>query len=276
MEHVTDLGDPTQPAAARRRVDHDETIRANQSWWDTEAPAYYAEHGGFLGDSDLVWGPEGWTEEEFRLLGDVAGRDVLEIGAGAAQGSRYLARRGARVVATDLSGGMLRQARAIDVRRQDRPIPLVQCDACRLPFADASVDLAFTAYGAIPFVADSAGLLREVRRVLRPGGTFVFSTTHPMRWVFPDDPGEAGLVATTSYFDRTPYVEEDHVPGEASYVEHHRTMGDRVRDIVAAELLLVDIVEPAWPERNGATWGGWSPLRGAIMPGTAIFVCRRP
>jgi len=34
----------------------------------------------------------------------------------------------------------------------------------------------------------------------------------------------------------------------------------------------VDLVEPEWPEDNSRTWGAWSPLRGALMPGTAIFV----
>ncbi len=77
-----------------------------------------------------------------------------------------------------------------------------------------------------------------------------------------------------SYFDRTPYVEADS-DGEATYVEHHRTIGDRVREIAAAGLVLVDLVEPEWPERNTETWGGWSPLRGGLFPGTAIFVCER-
>ena len=95
-----------------------------------------------------------------------------------------------------------------------------------------------------------------------------------MRWAFADDPGEAGLTARLSYFDRTPYVETD-AEGRATYVEHHRTMGDRVREIVAAGLALVDVVEPEWPESNTETWGGWSPTRGALIPGTAIFVCRR-
>ncbi|HET8769211.1 MAG TPA: SAM-dependent methyltransferase, partial [Pedococcus sp.] len=30
-----------------------------------------------------------------------------------------------------------------------------------------------------------------------------------------------------------------------------------------------------WPERNTQTWGGWSPTRGRLFPGTAIFVCVR-
>ena len=50
-------------------------------------------------------------------------------------------------------------------------------------------------------------------------------------------------------------------------------MGDRVREVVAAGLTLVDVVEPEWPEDNTETWGGWSPTRGALIPGTAIFVC---
>nr|WP_188837888.1 class I SAM-dependent methyltransferase [Flexivirga endophytica] len=258
----------------RRTAGTGETRTANRSWWDEEAVAYYAEHGDFLGDSELVWGPEGLTESELGLLGPLAGRDVLEIGAGAAQGGRYVAAQHARVVATDLSAGMLRQGALID-ERSGRRLPLAQCDAMALPFADASFDVAFTAYGAVPFVADSGAIMREAARVLRPGGRFVFSTTHPIRWAFPDAPGPEGLVADRSYFDRTPYVEEGD-DGTATYVEHHRTLGDRIREIAASGLSLVDLVEPEWPDRNAQVWGGWSPTRGRVIPGTAIFVARKP
>ena len=261
---------------SRREAGPEETAAANRSWWDAEAGDYYAEHGTFLGDADFVWGPEGWREDELRLLGDLAGRRVLEIGAGAGQCARWVSAAGAQVVATDLSAGMVRQG--LDLNRTvtppAEPVPFAQCDAVELPFADGSFDTVFTAYGAVPFVADTARLMREVARVLRPGGRFVFSTTHPFRWAFPDDPGAGGLTLTQSYFDRTPYVEADS-DGEATYVEHHRTVGDRVRELVAAGLVLVDLVEPEWPERNQAAWGGWSPLRGGYFPGTAIFVCVR-
>ncbi|MFC6707271.1 class I SAM-dependent methyltransferase [Flexivirga alba] len=258
----------------RRAVGGAETQAANRAWWDDEAVAYYAEHGDFLRDDELVWGPEGFTESELGLLGPLAGCDVLEIGAGAAQGGRFAAAQGARVLSTDLSAGMLRQAAAIDAR-SGATLPLAQCDATALPFAAASFDVVFTAYGAVPFVADSAAIMREAARVLRPGGRFVFSTTHPVRWAFPDAPGPEGLVADRSYFDRTPYVEEG-VDGTATYVEHHRTLGDRVRELAAAGLTLVDLVEPEWPDRNPQVWGGWSPARGRILPGTAIFVAEKP
>uniref|UniRef100_UPI000AC594B1 class I SAM-dependent methyltransferase n=1 Tax=Aldersonia kunmingensis TaxID=408066 RepID=UPI000AC594B1 len=144
-----------------------------------------------------------------------------------------------------------------------------------LPFADDSFDAVCSAFGAVPFVTDSARVMREVARVLRPGGRWVFAVNHPTQWIFPDDPGPVGLTASISYFDRTPYVERDE-DGVPTYVAHHRTMGDRVREIVGAGLVLLDIVEPDWPEWLTAEWGQWSPLRGEIAPGTAIFVCELP
>jgi SAM-dependent methyltransferase len=256
-EQVADVA--RRPAGAR------ESASANRRWWDQEAPGYYVEHGAFLGDDRFVWGPEGLDEAEAGLLGDVAGLRVLEVGSGAAQCSRWLAGQGAQVVAVDLSIGMLRQGALLTP-----PVPLVQADACALPLAAASVDLACSAYGAVPFVADSARLMAEVARVLHPGGSWVFSTTHPMRWSMPDDPGPAGLRITSSYFDRTPYVEQGE-DGRATYVEHHRTLGDRVRDLVAAGFVLDDVVEPEWPDGHEQVWGGWSPLRGRLVPGSAIF-----
>ena len=262
----------------RREADQRETVRANRSWWDGEAEDYYTEHGAFLGDTDVTWGPEGLRESQAHLLGDLSGRDVLEIGAGGAQCSRWVAGQGAAtVVATDLSAGMLDRARRINATMTDPRlrVPLVQADGADLPFADRSFDVVFTAYGVVPFVADSAAVMREAARVLRRGGRFVFSTTHPIRWAMPDDPGEQGLRVTQSYFDRTAYVEQD-PSGQATYVEHHRTLGDRVREITAAGLRVVDVVEPEWPDHHLDSWAGWSQLRGQLIPGTAIFVSEKP
>ncbi|MBX9245060.1 methyltransferase domain-containing protein, partial [Actinotalea ferrariae] len=152
---------------------------------------------------------------------------------------------------------------------------MVQADARRLPFADASFDVAFTAFGAVPFVPDADAVHREVARVLRPGGRWVFAVTHPLRWAFPDDPSERGLTAVRSYFDRRPYVETDD-DGRVAYAEYHRTVGDHVRELVDAGFALERLVEPGWPEGHDRTWGGWGPVRGALLPGTAIFVCRVP
>ncbi len=254
----------------------DPSRRAARAWWDAHAVGYQAEHGEFLGDSRFVWGPEGLDERDAGLLGEVEGRRVLEVGAGAAQCSRWLRAAGARPVAVDLSGGQLAQAAAAD-SRTGVAVPAVQADAVALPFADGSFDLACAAYGALPFVADAGAAHREVARVLRPHGRWVFSVPHPVRWAFPDVPGPDGLVAKYPYFDRSPYVESDG-DGRVTYVEHHRTLGDHVRGLVAAGFELLDVVEPSWPEGPAGdeqVWGGWSPLRGRLLPGTAVFVAQR-
>lgn len=259
---------------ARRDVGSAESERASRAWWDADADDYLDEHLADIGQLDFVWCPEALHEADARLLGDVAGRRVLEVGCGSAPCSRWLATQGASPVALDLSSSMLRHARAAGIGT-GVPVPLVQAGAEHLPFADATFDIACSAFGAVPFVADPRQVMREVCRVLKPGGRWVFAVNHPMRWVFPDDPGPDGLVVGQSYFDRTPYLEVDD-DGTATYVEHHRTVGDRVRDVVAAGLVLDDVVEPEWPEGYERVWGQWSPLRGRLFPGTAIFVTHRP
>jgi SAM-dependent methyltransferase len=259
--------------STHRTVSDAESRVASRLWWDADADDYQSEHGTFLGDLDFVWCPEGLREADARLLGDVRGRRVLELGCGAAAGARWLDGQGAEVVGLDLSAGMLRHASEASERTGVR-VPLVQADALALPFRDAAFDVVCTAFGAVPFVADSGAVMREVARVLRPGGRWVFSITHPMRWIFWDEPDETGLVARNSYFDRTPYVEVDD-GGVVSYVEQHRTLGDRVRELVAAGFELRDLVEPEWPEGHDRIWGQWSPLRGRLFPGTAIFVSVR-
>src|SRR3954454_18330035 len=85
-----------------------ESVSANSAWWDADADDYHVEHGEFLGVADFVWCPEAVREEDVHLLGDVTGRNVLEVGCGSAPCARWLATRGAHVTGLDLSAGMLR------------------------------------------------------------------------------------------------------------------------------------------------------------------------
>ncbi len=259
---------------ARRPLSEAETSRASRRWWEQAADEYQAKHGDFLRDAGFIWCPEGLDEAEVRLLGDVRGKRVLEVGCGAGQCGRWLVGAGAQVVGFDISHRQLQHALRLNATTGLR-LPVVQADAVRIPFATASFDLACSAFGALPFVADARKVLAEVARVVRPGGRFVFSVSHPIRWAFPDDPGPRGLTAEHSYFDRRPYVEldEDGVP---CYVEYHRTLGDWVAAIVGAGWRLTGLLEPEWPDGHDRAWDGWSPLRGRHLPGTVIFTCTRP
>jgi SAM-dependent methyltransferase len=251
-------------------VDEAESRRANGPDWDRYADEYQATHGDFLGDTGFVWGPEGLTEDDARVLGDVSGKDVLEVGSGAGQCSRWVRLHGGRSIGLDLSMRQLQHSRRLD-EESGVEVPSVLGTATGLPFADGTFDVVFCSFGALQFVADIDDAVAEVARVLRPGGRFAFSVTHPTRWSFPDDPSAAGLTAVSSYWDRTPYVEVDDDSGRVAYVEHHRTLGDWVGLLAGHEFRIVALLEPEWPDDHERVWGGWSRVRGRLTPGTAVF-----
>ncbi|HEY5102696.1 MAG TPA: malonyl-ACP O-methyltransferase BioC [Steroidobacteraceae bacterium] len=103
---------------------------------------------------------------------------VLDLGAGTGHGARALraAYRGALVIALDAAPGMLREAR----RRSGvfRKFARVCAGAAQLPLASASVDLIFSNL-MLQWCNDLKQPLAEVRRVLKPGGLFAFSTFGP-------------------------------------------------------------------------------------------------
>jgi SAM-dependent methyltransferase len=265
---------PQAVRVERRAVDEVESRLANGPDWDRYADEYQATHGEFLGDSGFVWGPEGLTEDAAGVLGEVAGKDVLEVGSGAGQCSRWVRARGGRAIGLDLSARQLQHSRRLDAAT-GVVVPSVRGTATNLPFADESFDVVFSSFGALQFVADIEIGIAETARVLRGGGRFAFSITHPTRWMFPDDPGTPGLTATQSYWDRTPYVEIDDATGLVSYVEHHRTLGDWVALLSGSGFVLRRLLEPEWPPEHDRVWGGWSRTRGVLTPGTAIFAADR-
>lgn len=234
--------------------------QANRHHWDADAANYHSSHPEYL--ESFYWCPEMLHEEQTHLLGDVSSDSILEIGCGSAPCTQWLQERAAFATGFDISRGMLQRAQPGQ--------PLVQADALTLPYADDSFDKSFSAFGALPFIGDIDDALAEISRVTKPGGTFVFSTTHPMRWVFPDDPND--LQAEISYFEEG-YAEftED---GEMTYVEFHRSISEWIQALqVRGNFLIQNCLEPEWPEDLNVTWGQWSPKRGRLFPGTIIFCC---
>ena len=99
---------------------------------------------------------------------DLKPRDrCLDLAAGTGVSTQELARSGAYAVGLDISLGMLRQG------RQARPeVPLLAGDALALPFPDRSFDAVTISFG-LRNIVDTAGALREMARVTRPGGRLV-------------------------------------------------------------------------------------------------------
>jgi SAM-dependent methyltransferase len=143
---------------------------------------------------------EPYAEDLARRVAAGNPQRVLETAAGSGVVTRAMARllRDATIVATDLNQPMLERAAAIGTARAD--VEWRQADAMQLPFADASFDAVVCQFGVM-FFPDKARAYAEARRVLRPGGVFVFNAwdrieenqfalvvTEALATVFPADP----------------------------------------------------------------------------------------
>lgn len=104
------------------------------------------------------------------LVGDGPGR-LLDVGCGTGVFTKVFADNGWTVTGVDISEGMLRFAR-------ERGIDVIRADAARLPFEDDSFDAVVSLWTHTD-VDDFAAVIREVARVLRPGGPFVYAGAHP-------------------------------------------------------------------------------------------------
>jgi 2-polyprenyl-3-methyl-5-hydroxy-6-metoxy-1,4-benzoquinol methylase len=126
--------------------DDPDHVRRNRSAWDADADAYQARNEATLvAGGGSAWGVWQIPESRLHVLGDVTGRDVLELGCGGARWSVALARTGARVVGLDLSGRQLDHARRL-LQETGVRVPLVQASSEALPLADASFDVVFCDY----------------------------------------------------------------------------------------------------------------------------------
>ncbi len=159
---------PASPQAAPEGVKD-----ANVRYHDAAAGEYDAKWG-------IDFGPVGRQQvraKAEKALGGWPGRpfgDALEIGSGTGYFSLNLMQLGLieRLVATDISAGMLVELRAT-ATRLGLEVRTETLDAERLPFADRSFDIAF-GHAILHHLPDLEGALTELRRVLRPGGTLAF------------------------------------------------------------------------------------------------------
>ncbi len=130
----------------------------------------------------------------FALLeGRLASAELLDLGVGGGRTTAHLAPRVRRYVGLDYSPAMLDAARR---RFAGRDYELVLGDARALAFGDATFDVALFSHNGLDYVDhdDRLRVLAEVRRVLRPGGLFVFSTHNLARdELFAAPPGEGHL-----------------------------------------------------------------------------------
>lgn len=189
------------------------------------------------------------------LLGDIAGKRVLDAGCGEGRFARQLAERGAIVTAFDLSERMIANA-----RKHEAETPLAieyliadMTDLSR--FGDGSFD-AVISYLSIIDVEDYVSATNEIARALRPDGQFSFSIVHPC-FAPPGATWEPRVRGTIPIFDKDKLYKkiDNYFPARelrfkmwptapAETINYHRPLEDYAHTCRDAGFLIRDIAEP--------------------------------
>jgi len=172
--------------------------------------------------------------ELLRMAGDVSGRRVLDAGCGHGPLVGELRARGAIVSGFDLSPAMIALARErlgddVDLRVADLGSPL--------PYPNGQFDLVVVSL-PLHYLQDWAPTLRELRRILRPGGRLLVAVIHPFVYAF--------TYQDEDYFALTRYSEDYDFGGATAVMTYwHRPLQDVLGAFLEAGLVITEVTEPA-------------------------------
>ena len=223
------------------RLSDDE--QRNREVW-TKANADYTDRRATerWGEGEPTWGVFGTPEAELRVLGDVAGKDVVELGCGTAYFAAWLAKLGARPVGLDITPAQLETARRM-IAETGIEFPLIEASAESVPLPDESFDLALSEYGASIW-CDPRRWIPEAHRLLRPGGELVFLCNSPLSIVCMPDEGKIEERLVRSQFE----LRRMQWPGEDEGVTYHLGHGEMLALLHETGFEVVGLWELRAPE----------------------------
>jgi SAM-dependent methyltransferase len=263
IEHTFDTGNSYDAAVARRHV------KKNRRFWDATSREYQEQHGARLRRTAESWGVWRIPESRLRALGEVRGKDVLELGCGAAQWSLALARRGARAVGVDFSEAQLGHARRA-VAGAGSPVALVQGSAEELPFGDESFDVLFCDHGAMSF-ADPDRTVPEAARLLRSGGLLAFSIASPLHFLCWNP--KTQLIDDRLHGDYFRMRSDE----DESSIQFQRPYGEWIRLFREHGLVVEDLLHLRPPANATTTYSDYVPLEWARRwPAEDLWRARKP
>lgn len=206
-----------------------------------------------------------------RILPDVKGLDVIELGCGTAYVSAWLARRGARVTGIDNSEEQLKTAGALQ-EEHDLHFPLIYGNAEKVPLPSSSFDLAISEYGAAIW-CDPYLWIPEASRLLRPGGSLIFLGNGCILVLCMNETDEipASHELQRDYFG----LHRFEWPDSEGAVEFHLGYGDWIRLLRANEFEVENLIELR-PSENAKTRYPFVDLEWARRwPSEEVWVARK-
>ncbi|QGG96880.1 class I SAM-dependent methyltransferase [Actinomarinicola tropica] len=225
-------------------------------------------HGADLPLDRVVYGPDVADESQLRLLGDLQGKRVLQLGAGEGHTTVALHRHGARVIVVEPSESRLASARRL-FDREDLKVEVLPVDLADLAGVRAeSIDLALSVH-ALAEVDDLPRLFRQVHRVLRPEHPFVFSLPHPAFAMI--EPGsDEPLRVRRAYWDESP---RRWAAGGHEGADRSHTIGQLFTGLTRSNFRVDTLHEPE-PPSQGARSPLWSDAM-RWVPSTLVVRARK-
>lgn len=239
--------------------------------WNWVAESYQETHK--ISTDHIHYGPWMPTEDDLKLLGSVKGKKILEVGCGGGQCSLAFEKRGAIVTGLDLSEKQIEFAINLAKKEGLKASFLVDDAETLRKIKSNSFDIVFSSY-AFQYVKNLRKCFRNVRRVLKDNGTFVFSLDHPLWHIFT----HGTLTVESSYFKKgtkTFHFENDKGKRRSYYMR--RTVESTVDDIIGSGFIIERVIEPAPMEKDKAhDWSKYYDLKIVKMiPSTIIFKCKK-
>ena len=187
----------------------------------------------------------------YKKLPDLKGKSVLCIGCGTGEECEHLKSLGAkRIVGIDISKGL------IDFAKKSYPdLEFQVMDMENLNFADDSFDFVYSSL-TMHYVKDWTKTLRGVHKILKKGGTFIFSTHHPVKWgagVNRSKEKDSFLIGYEKYESGESKVFGDYLNtrkiddiwfNEFKVSYYHRPLSEIIGDIIKSGFVISDFVEP--------------------------------
>jgi len=215
-------------------------MKTGRNVWDVAAEAWvhFVRTGKDFSRDDVV------NPITFRLIGNIKGKEVLDLACGEGYNTRILAEKGARVTGIDSSRRLISYAKACE---REKPLGnryFLKNANNLIGFKECTFDLV-TCFMGLHDIEDYEAAVAEVGRVLKPNGRFIFSIPHPcfeevtMKSVKRN--------AADNYFERVLHIVEwkmERLSKQFETVSFHRTLTDYSRMLTTNRLLIRRIIEP--------------------------------
>ena len=251
-------------------------------YWDSISDEYHRITR--ISCADFHYGPQIPGESSLRILPEFKkGMTALELGCGGAQNSIWLANQGVECTAMDLSEEQISHAKDL-ARKNGVEIRLLQgsLEAFKASVVDARYDFVHSSH-AMEFVADPAAVIRDMVSCLKPGGTLMISTVHPLYngdWISCEYGEEGDDTSSDGQFISNYFEPPDDVRDEGGHhvVSRAHAISTWFRWLRAAGLEVTALEEPAAVENAPYTSDAWANHDGQLdtIPSTVIFVARLP